>query len=62
MSTTACRESFNIAVCISTLFGSPALDPIGTCAAAMRGAPCCFAIGGSAATIIVDIPTSSIAL
>ena len=56
------HKSFRIAVCITLLCGSPAFAPIGTCGAEMRGEPCCFAIGGNAAIIIVEIPAASTAL
>ncbi len=54
--------SFNIAVCISLLLGSPALAPIGTNGATDLGVPVCLTTGGNAAIHIVGIPDSSIAL
>ncbi len=54
--------SFTIAVCISTLLGSPALAPIGTLGATALGVPVCLTTGGRAAIIIVGIPAFSIAL
>jgi len=48
--------------CISTLFGSPALAPIGTIGATALGEPFCLTTGGKAAMIIVGIPIASIAL
>lgn len=56
------KLSFTIAVCISTLCGSPAFAPIGTLGADTLGAPFCLATGGSAAISTVGIPASSIAL
>ena len=58
-SRTHSRDSLMIAVCIGMLFGSPALDPIGTCGAVILGAPCCLAIGGRAAITQQLMPASS---
>ncbi len=60
--TTCCKAPFTMAVCISTLCGSPAFAPIGTLGATARGVPCCLHTGESAAMIQVEIPTASIAL
>lgn len=58
----SCKVAFNIAVCCSILFGSPALAPIGTNGATALGVPLCLTTGGKAAITIVGIPDSSIAL
>lgn len=62
ISTNCFNVSFKIAVCCSTLCGSPALAPIGTSGATARGVPFWRTTGGKAAIRIVGIPASSIAL
>ena len=56
------KVSLRIAICISLLFGSPALAPIGTNGATDLGVPDCLTTGGNAAIHIVGIPDSPIAL
>ena len=56
------KVSIRIFLCISGLFGAPALAPIGTKGATALGVPVCLTTGGNAAITIVGIPDSSIAL